>query len=168
MPKKQNPGKMFEQDFLKSIPSNVFKLRLKDDTLKFKNVTNPADIIMFGEIHPLKTLELTTEKSNKILFLLELKSTKEKSLSYANIKQNQFDGLYDASKIDGILAGFVINFRCVNETYFLEINKAIQYKDTNCRKSFPIEFVRQNGILIPCKKKRTRYTYDINTFLESI
>ena len=90
MSKKINYGKRFEEDFLKSTPAGVFKLRIKDDTLRFKNVNNPADVILFFRGK---------------MFLLELKSTKEKSLPYGNIQDNQLNGLYESSRIEGIIAG---------------------------------------------------------------
>lgn len=150
--KKQNPGKKFEEDFLKSIPSNIFKLRLKDDTFHFKNVNNPADIIIYYKGK---------------LFVLELKSTKGKSLPYANIKENQFEGLNKISSVEGVIPGFLINFRSVEETYFLGIEQALSYKKREDKKSFPLEFIRQNGILIKCKKKRVRFTYIIEDFLNN-
>lgn len=151
MSKKINYGKRFEQDFFNSIPGYMYKIRIKDDTLRFKNVKNPADIIVFYNSH---------------MYLLELKSTQQKSLQYNNVGEHQFKGLYEASQINGIIAGFVINFRSVTQTYFLDINKAITFIKNNNRKSFPLEFVQQEGILINCAKKRTRYNYNVNDIIK--
>ena len=152
MYKKQNEGKRFEEDFLNSVPEDIFKMRIKDDTLHFKNVKNPADVLMYY---------------NGLMYLLELKSTKEKSLPYGNIGEHQLEGLQKSCRVQGVVAGLVINFRSVEETYFLHINDALFFMQTVNRKSFPIEFVREKGILINCKKKRVRYGYNIKQFVEN-
>lgn len=151
MKKQINYGKRFEEDFLGSVPENVYKMRIKDDTLRFKNVKNPADVLLFCKGK---------------MFLLELKSTQEKSLPYGNIGEHQLKGLYESSKIEGVVSGLVINFRSVTETYFLQIDKALMYMQTNTRKSFPLDFVRKEGILINCKKKRVRYNYFTNNLID--
>lgn len=151
MAKRVNEGKRFEEDFLGSVPEHMYKMRIKDDTLHFKNVKNAADVLMFYKGK---------------MFLLELKSTQEKSLPYGNIGEHQLKGLYESSQVDGVVAGLVINFRSVTETYFLEIDKALLYMNTHSRKSFPLEFVRQEGILINCRKKRVRYHYYVNDLVQ--
>lgn len=99
---------------------------MKDDTLRFKNVKNYCDFICF---------------SYPNLYLLELKSTKQRSLPFNNISQYQIDSLYDYSKQEGIIAGFVINFHSYNyQTFFLPAVKAYDYYHQAERKSFPLEW----------------------------
>lgn len=121
---------------------------MKDDTLRFKNVKNYCDFICF---------------SYPNLYLLELKSTKQRSLPFNNISQYQIDSLYDYSKQEGIIAGFVINFRSYNyQTFFLHAVKAYDYYHQAERKSFPLDWVKENGIALPAKLIRTRYRFDLS------
>ncbi|TPF19340.1 hypothetical protein CBE79_04975 [Priestia megaterium] len=67
------------------------------------------------------------------LFTLELKSTKQKSISFSPkiVKPHQIKYLKEASKYEGIIAGFLMQFREPNnKTYFIEINDYITYKET--------------------------------------
>lgn len=153
MATKQNPGKLFEQQFLKSVPEDYFKLRIKDDTMHFAKVNNPMDILLFHKGR---------------LYALELKSTQQASLPFGNIHEHQFNDLLTLSSIEGIHSGFVIEMRKYEETYFLDIKNAIAYKENSGRKSFDIAFLRETGIKIPQTKKRVRFTFDVEHMINSI
>lgn len=111
------------------------------------------------------------------LYLIELKSSKGKSIPFSNIAEHQKEGLAEAGKIKGIKAGFIINMRDIEETYFIEAGVLKEYVDNNIelfevtegksgRKSIPIEWLKENGTLIPQEIKITRYTYDITPLIE--
>lgn len=150
-----NPGKAFEQDFIKSVPEDWFKYRLNDsggswqggDKARF-TPSNICDFIVY----------------NGKLWLLELKSHKGKSIPISCIRTKQVEGLLEAYK-KGTMAGYIFNFRDVNETYFLSANSLNAFLKTETRKSIPISNLRQYGTLIPQVKKRTRYGY-ILEFME--
>ena len=99
---------------------------------------------------------------------LELKSTKEASLSFNNIKNHQIEGLYNASKVSGLKAGLLIEMRKYEETYYLDIEKAVEYIGLSERKSFSIDFLRENAIRVNQAKKRTRFTFDIEELLNKL
>src|SRR5690554_2379324 len=120
-----NAGKKFETYFKKSlIKDNFYVVRIpdppqsfnqSDKQLRFSN-KNPYDLIAF---------------KNGKMYCLELKTTNSTSFSYQkdikekgkNIKIHQIKGLTEADYHDkDIIAGFVLNFRKVNRTYFLDIN----------------------------------------------
>lgn len=145
-------GKIFERDFLNSFPDNIFVQRLKDDTMKFKNVLNCCDFIAYNSPY---------------LFLFELKSTKLKSLPFNNISKYQIDTLYDYSKQKGVVSGFVINFRSnTYSTYFVSADSMYSYYyNSDGRKSFSLEWVNENGILLPVTLIRTRYRIEISHIL---
>lgn len=154
----KNEGKKFEEDFKKSVPSNAFIYKLKDaggwsnaSNTRF-TVNNICDYIMYAD---------------KTLYLLELKSLKGKSLPYSNVKENQIKGLTDATKYKGVISGLVVNFRDVNKTYFLPINRLNHFKKTSDRKSYPIDLFEKDGILIKQKIKTTRYDYFIDDFIKN-
>jgi penicillin-binding protein-related factor A (putative recombinase) len=146
-------GKILEKEFLNSFPDNLFVQRVKDDTLRFKNVQNFCDFIFYSIPH---------------LFLFELKSTKQKSLPFSNISKKQIDTLFQYSNQPGIIAGFVINFRSHKyQTFFINAEKVHYYYYHAKRKSFPIEWVQHNGINLPATLIRTRYRFDLSPFLEN-
>lgn len=147
---KPNAGKIFEFQVMNSIPNYMFKMRLKDTVAHFKNDTNPCDMIAFYDGR---------------FYMFELKSTQNASLPFANIHYHQFKDLELYSRVDGVFAGFLIEMRKYNETYYLPIDTALKYVNESGRKSFPISFLRDNGIKVEQTLKRTRYSFDMETLI---
>ena len=85
------------------------------------------------------------------LYMLELKSTKASTSPYTSIAPNQFECL-----------------REYEETYYIDINDAIEFKNTSNRMSYPIKFAREKGIKVDQTLKRTRYRYDVNKMINDI
>lgn len=166
-----NAGKIFETDFKNSVPKDCYYLRIKDPAQSFNQDTgsglrfslaNPFDCILFNK---------------STLFTLELKSTKGTSLTFwkegckgtFNVKKNQIDGLLESSKYEGIVSGLIINFRKTNHTYFIDINNFIKMIEKLEKKSFNEKDVIVNGAyLISQDKKRTRFSYDIESFIKDL
>ena len=151
-----NEGKKFEQDFINSVPETWFKYRLNDsggswqggDKARF-TPSNICDFIVY----------------NSKLWLLELKSHKGKSIPLSCIRPKQIEGLKSAC-LKGIDAGYVINFRDIEETYFISAIGVNNYmKQFPEKKSISISWIKGYGILIPHIKKRTRYSYTLD-FME--
>ena len=150
-------GKRFEENWRESIPEDIFYYRLKDNSNNWSNSnktrftpSNICDCIVFD---------------GDYLYTLELKSTKGKSLPYGNIKQHQIDDLKWCSEFAGVISGFVIEFDSLNECYFVEISLFEQFKETNQRKSLPIDFCRKNGLKIEIEKLRVNRRFDVAKFL---
>lgn len=132
-------GKAFETDFYNSCPDNMLLVRLKDGKGYGKN---PADYILLTRFAG---------------YLLELKTTKEKRLPRANIRDHQLQILSEASK-QGLMAFFIINFREYEETYYVAgdvLQNAFEGK-----KSLPISWFRENCDRVKQNKKRTRWRYE--------
>lgn len=161
-----NVGKQFEQQIKDSIPEGVFYYRLKDAASSFGqdstqtrfSLTNPFDFFMYKYPH---------------LYAIENKSTATKSLSFAsdkktkgkNIKFNQITELKHAHD-KGLVAGFLFNFREVNETYFMFITDFLKCTEQG-KKSINVQDVRNyNGFLVPQKLKKVKYNYDITALIE--
>ena len=122
-----NAGKSFEADFKKSVPDNIYYLRLKDaggwssaENTRF-TPSNEADCILY-------------DGSN--MFLLEAKSHAGKSLPLL-ASEKQIDSLIKA-KDKGVVAGLIINMRDCEETYFMDIEDFTNFVETSERKSIPI------------------------------
>ena len=132
-------GKIFEQDFYNSCPDNMLLIRLKDGKGYGKN---PCDYVLISKIAG---------------YMIELKTTKEKRLPKANIRDHQLAILSEASKL-GLHAYFIINFRSFDETYIIAgdvLEKAFEGV-----KSIPIQWFRDNCKRINQTKKRTRWRYE--------
>ena len=167
----RNPGKIFEDSFVKSVPDHVLVKRLNDSASSWNGgngtrftTTNECDFIMFDD-------------NTRTLYGLELKSTigsltywredfesKEKKSSF-NIKKNQIKGLQKFSKHLGVY-GFVINFRNKsNKTYFVAVDEFVNYTNNLSKKSINIDDVLQmKPIEIESTLMRTNYKYDLQEF----
>ena len=161
-----NEGKIFESNFRKSVPSDIFYLRLKDSATSFGQdsvatrftLRNPYDILMFNGIN---------------LFCFELKSTSGTSFSIQfdkkdtskMIKRHQIDGLTDARKYNKVTAVFVFDFRN-SKTWFMSIDKFNSFLSRTTKKSINEKDVIDNGgIVIEKTKKIKNYKYDVNKLL---
>jgi penicillin-binding protein-related factor A (putative recombinase) len=165
-------GKQFEADFAASIPDGVYFQRIKDPAQSFGgsgntsfSPSNPYDCYMY---------------SYPTFFALELK-TADKSMSFwrensegdplkhtYNIKRNQIKALQKASEHKGVIAGFFLNFRSEDKTYFLEINKFLDLVNSIEKKSINQMDVSSCGLLIHQKKLRVHYRYDIGRFIKEV
>lgn len=151
MPK--SAGKLFEEDFKKSIPKDVFTQRLKDDMSGFKGVANICDYILYRYPY---------------LYLFELKSHKGKSIPFSALREKQYSGLNMVSNFKGVTAGFIFNFRDYNKTYFVDADVLYSYIIAEEKKSFSLKWCEDNGVIIGQKKKRTRYRYRLDEFLDYV
>jgi len=156
-----NTGKVFEDNFKKSMPDDVYYLRLHDSSIGFdiENSTqrfalkSPYDCILY---HKGK------------MYCLELKSTKSKAISYEGsspmIKDNQIKELIKASSY-GCKSGFVLNFRDTNNTYFLPIAQFIFLKHMSSKKSMNENDIKGISLLIPGRKLKVNYRYDLSVLM---
>ena len=85
------------------------------------------------------------------------------------IRQNQIDGLLEASK-HNLVAGLIINFRNENnDTFFITIDEFIDMTISLNKKSFNIKDLESIGaIRIESTKKRTRHKYNIENLIKEI
>ena len=167
-----NKGKQFEESLKKSIPDYALLYRLPDPAQSFGGGTktrfsrhNPFDFLVFSP--PTKTL-----------YALEAKTVKGKSISFERNKNEhgeihyyQIAGLNEWNKYDGIVCGFIIEFRELEITVFINIEEFNQLIENINKKSFNYDDLTSSGLsyfIIPQKKKRTKYTYDIDRFLQTI
>ena len=157
----KSAGKIFEEEIKDSFPPEVFVERYKDDTAGFKGVANPADFRIY--LFPLT-------------FLIECKSHKGKSLPLGKIRNSQLKEMRKAPHYKGVLCGFFINYRDLEETYYIAfedlvneyyiINDKGEYEiNPEGRKSIPVDWCRDYGEKIDQKKKKVRYTYDLQKWL---
>lgn len=84
------------------------------------------------------------------------------------IKRHQVEGLAEASKYEGIVAGLVINFReTTNHTYFWNIKHFLKFAQNTSKKSFnESDVINNSGICIPQTLKRISYDYEIENLVD--
>lgn len=167
-----NVGKIFENSIKKSIPDYALFYRLPDaaqsfcrgSSLRFSR-KNPFDYLLF-------------DSKRRTLFALELKTVGGKSISFerseedkGEIHYHQIKGLNEWNKYDHVICGFIIEFREIETTLFIDIDSFNSLVETIQKKSFNIYDIRNSGIkhiIINQRKKRTRYDYDIDRLLSEI
>ena len=164
-----NPGKIFETQWNKSIPDYALLYRLPDSAQSFGR----SDKLRFSSKNPFDFLLWDSKKH--ILYALELKTVSGKSISFERIKEDSGDihyhqivGLNNWNKYDGIVCGFIIEFREIEKTMFINIVDFNKLIDIIPKKSFNFNDLDKYEIqytIIKQKKARTKYTYDVNGFL---
>lgn len=155
-----NPGKQFELDFKNSIPESVWYYRFKDGTSNWDNSDKSNTRFQHKNISDCELYEFP------YLFLLELKSTKEKRIPFTMVRDNQMKELSEASVKRGIIAGFIVNFREFEETYFMPISQYNYYKGNFDSKSIPLIIFRENCMRIDQRKLIKNYRYDLGEFIK--
>lgn len=168
----KNPGKLFEQDVVKSMPEYVYVHRLKDSAQSFKNSAswswdNPCDFYFF-------------DSDRRVFYAIECKSTKYKSMSVQTnkdddsskmIKYHQVSSLIKISKYNGVVAGFFLNFRDEkNDTerlYFINTKNFVHMMGSINKVSFnEIDLLTNNAIKIDGNRKRKRFKWNIDSFMK--
>lgn len=166
-----NSGKQFENSFEQSSKEQgLFTFRVKDINYMaikrgYRISRNPYDTIIFD---------------GETLFTLELKSTKSKSISFSgsnpHIKEHQIEALTQSSQHDGVISGFILNFRePTDQTYFIHIDEMLHYMRLaqsqsehpyKCRKgrklnraSISLDICQEIGIEVLSIKKQVNYRY---------
>ena len=163
----KNLGKVFEQNFRKSIPESdkIYYYRLKDTAssyyggnanLRFSQ-SNIADAFLFH----------VTEYMNYLL-ILEFKNHKGKSLPINCIRQNQLDEMVEASKKMDVIPLLIVFFSDVERCFSAKIEDIDNFIKKSDRKSIPLEFFEQVATEIKVTKLRTNYKYDIEDWLNNI
>ena len=162
----QNIGKVFEQNWKKSVPNNVFYYRPPDSAQAFGSNTNlrfsaksPCDCFMFD---------------GEILYTLELKSVGTASISFERTKEDrgvihkhQIDNLIKFSTYRNVISGFILDYRLSEKTYFCTIEEFINMINILDKKSFNEKdlFEWCNPIEIDKKKMKVNWKYNIEKFL---
>ena len=117
-------------------------------------------------------------------FCLELKTVAGKSISFEKTKAkedkpkedkgeihyHQIEYLKNCSQYQNIIPGLIIDFRGVDNTWFLHINQWDTLINSITKKSFNESdlLAYSHPILISKKKLKVNYRYDINKFIQDV
>lgn len=146
-------GKHFEEDFQKSFTKGheARVLRLYDTTNGYAGVANPCDFVYYA--YP------------RIGFF-ELKSTKGNRLPFSNLTDKQWQGLSERSKLEGVIAAVLIQYRDLREGFLVPIQvlEGIKYRG---EKSIHINDARKFGMPLNLIYRRTRCGLDPDVFMSN-
>ena len=172
----KSPGRKFEDNFQSSANHHgIFFDNIKDVYIppelrtKIKVPKNKYDCFLFSQGH-LLPLELKSTSQTSFGFPIETDSKDTNKV----IKQHQIDKLEEAymveeSNQDGLIPGFVFNFRKYdNKTFFLHILDFINFKKETTRKSISFDLCKDKGIDITFNKLRTNYRYNLLDFVSNV
>jgi len=166
--KRINFGKIFEYSFKKSVPDYALYYRLPDPSQSFGGGN-----LRFSSKCPFDCMIF--DSKTKILYALELKSVAGKSISFERTKEekgeihfHQIEGLNKWDKYDGTICGFIIEFRELEKTIFINIQEMNELMKIIPKKSFnysDLEKYKIKYYIIPQKKLKVNYKYDVHCML---
>lgn len=148
----ENRGKQFEgivRDAFEDVPG-VSIDRFYDQTTGFKGSQNICDFVVY-------------RKPNELY--MECKSCHGNTFPFSNITDTQYSGLLKKSVIKGVIAGVLIWWVDRDTTKFIPISKIEEWK-LNGLKS--VRYDTEDGIVVPGRKKRVFFEYDMKAFLDEV
>ena len=166
----RGPGKIFEQNFANSAPPYALAYRVPDNPSGFQKNSmlrftrqNPFDYLIWDSRHfRLYALELKTVAGKSIEF------ERDGDTKGSGIHYHQALGLNDWDKYPGITSGFIIEFREMELTIFINIKDYNKLVKSIQKKSFTVKDLDDYDIpyqVIEQKIMRVNYKYDIDKFL---
>ena len=168
-----NPGKIFEQQFCKSVPDYAWVHRLTDPPQSFNQDEAKSKGLRFSLKNPFDYI--LWDSKHWLFYALELKTVKGKSISFERTKEekgeihfHQIEGLKEVHTYAGTVSGIIVEFRQLEKTVFVDIAEFCRLMDIIPKKSFNYNDLDNYDILytvIEQTKARTRYTYGIDEFL---
>ena len=154
-----NVGKEFESNIKNSIDNfkenrEIFFYRFKDSPISWNNtnntsftVSNVCDCFMF---------------KSPVLAMVELKTTKGKAYSITKQGFKQIEKLSKLGEYKNLKKGFIINFRDLNVTYYIELKHFLNFLSDTGKKSIRYSECELYGIRIPETIKRIKPYYDLS------
>ena len=167
----KNKGKGFEQavkESFEKIP-NVSVDRIPDQVTRYLGSTNICDFVVYQYPHQYY-LECKSVHGNTLSIYSEPKLGKDGKLHgfYGNIRDNQWEGLLEKSKIQGVVAGVLCWWVDKDVTLFLSIDLLQDLYEAGCKSvRYDVDYdVSVPIVEIKGEKKRVYFDYDMTDFLK--
>lgn len=166
----KNLGKIFEENWKKSVPNNVFFYRFRDsgssyyggnENLRF-SISNIADCLLYDFPTGLRLIELKNHKGKSIPISCIL-GQKKANGKYS--KEKQIKDLYEANNYTGVYSHIIVFFSDVERCFDLPIDKFVSFLHNKERESIPISYFQENGTEIETFKLRSNYRFNIEKWL---
>lgn len=176
-----NKGKKFEDQIRIAFEKveGVSIDRIPDQTTRYKGSTNICDFIVYKK--PCEYyIECKSVHGNTLSIYSIPKLGKDGKLHgfYGNIRDNQWEGLLEKSKIPGVKAGVICWWVDKDVTKFIPIStlqmlRDFQYKsiryDAEIKAIFDIDRLETyKTVIIKGQKKRVFFDYDMNEFFKEV
>lgn len=167
----KNKGKQFEQQVFEAFSKvdGVSIDRIPDQVTRYKgSSSNICDYVVYKQ-PTLLYLECKSVHGNTLSIHSEPKMGKDGKLHgfHGNIRDNQWDGLMDKSKIKGVKAGVICWWVDKDMTLYIPIQELDRlYKEGN--KSVRFDFESSSIVEVVGTKKRVYYDYDVADFFNKI
>lgn len=151
-------GTDFQQDFAKSISDLLYYEKYRDATPSFgdgknkfkKHLPNAGDFWI---------------NDGRFVLIVETKTTKENRLPYSNFQGTQLWKMIEAVTKHKTHGGVFVNFRSINETYFLLIEDLLYWfyfvRGNVKSGSIPLNYIQSHGYLVASRLIRTRFKYGV-------
>lgn len=149
---KVNRGKEFENCIRNALEQNcnVSCTRLIDPQNGYAGVRNICDFIAYK--YPYQ-------------YFIECKSHHGNTLPFSAITENQWKGMLEQSKVDGVIAGVFVWFVDHDTTVFINITELEEMRLSGAV-SLNIKKLPERVITISGQKKRIFFSYDLTEFFE--
>lgn len=148
-------GKQFEKQIreaLEKYPTQISVDRFADPMAGYAGIRNICDFTVYQM--PFK-------------YYFECKSIHGNTLSFGgSITKDQWDGLYQKSKITGVYAGVIVWFIDHDLTVYVPIQELVRLKNKGCKSLNANQLAEVNHFAIPAKKKRILFEYDMKKLLD--
>lgn len=166
------PGKTFEKDFKNSVPNYMYVQRINDLPLAYLR----SESIKFAPKRPYDFFVFDAFRG--LLYCIELKSTKYKSMSFDDIdgeesdnrmiKKHQLVTLKKLSKYNNLISCMILNFRDderdVQRTYYITIERFLDMANEIGKQSFnEVDLIMHGATVIPGEQLRTHWTWDLES-----
>lgn len=168
----KNKGKIFEEDFKKSVPKDCLCHRLKDNPLTYVkckgakfSTDNPCDFFVFDGKHG-KLFALELKSTASLSFTVQSSNDESKKM----IKYHQIKSLTELAEYTNLIAGFVFNFRDevngTEECYFMFINDFnIMMNEVDKKSCNKDDIIEHGAIPIEGELLRTHWRWNISELL---
>lgn len=159
-----NAGKIMERQWRNSairVPGLRYQ-RMNDGTASFWQGQNGA---RFQQKNPFDCYMF----KKPVLFELELKAHKGKSIPFSAIRENQITHLAKISRADiGVVAGVVVYFEDEKRCFFADGNLVFGFMNEGTRKSIPLSWFETWGEEITVTQLRRNVMYDVDGFVNKM
>lgn len=149
-----NRGKDFECVIRKSFEcvEGVSIDRINDNMAGFKGIASICDFVIYK--YPIE-------------YYIECKSVHGNTLPFSNISKNQWNGMLEKSKIDGVFAGVMCWWIDKDVTLFIDIRR-LEYLRNAGLKSIRYDNEEWTDLIVPIEgnKKRVFFDYDMEKFFK--
>lgn len=157
-----NRGKQFEaqvQKALEKYPEEISVDRITDPMAGYAGICNISDFVVYRKPYQYY-LECKSIRGNTLSIFSN--NTKNK---YGTITNNQWEGLLNKSKIQGVFAGVIVWFIEHDTTVYVPIQELERIRNSGAKSLNVRHLDDVKHYILPAQKKRVLFDYDVKSLL---